>query len=176
MKIVSVQIYKPDCNSVIWTICSMLQWLEVKVWCKYKKSDNPHQLISSSPRLKVTHETKLKQLLFINWQRCLIINVPTVSPVYVCLHVEWRLSAASPSRGVLVLPVSKHPHDIEPDRGGTKPAVSPCSKCFVLEEAPAMAPRSQLHVTRLEMREALVSWTLSPQGWALSRIQSYTIL
>lgn len=80
--------------------------------------------------------------------------------------VECRLSAAFPSRGFLVLPVSKHPLDLEPVKGETRPAVSPCSKCFVLEEAPAMAPGSQLHVTRLEMREALVSWTLSSQGWA----------
>jgi len=60
-------------------------------------------------------------------------------------------------RGVLVLPVSKHPLDMEPGKGGTRPSVSSCSKCFVLEEAPAVAPGSQLHVTRLEMRGALVS-------------------
>lgn len=64
-------------------------------------------------------------------KRCLIINITTVSPVYVCIWVElsggW--CAAFPSRGVLVLPVSKHPLDMKPSEGeqGPQCLTAPCA-------------------------------------------------
>lgn len=73
--------------------------------------------------------------------------------------VEW--SAVSPSKGVRSS-LSANTHLTKTQQKGTRPTVSPCPKHFVLEEAAVVAPSSLSHVTRLEMREAVVHAGMSP--------------
>lgn len=102
----------------------------------YKSATHPQPLPPLSET--VTYETLSFPLC-----RRVIINVPAIRPVYARLpsRIEWRLCAAVlPSRGVLVLPVSKHPLDTEPGEGEQGPQCLPAPSALSWRRLPPWLP------------------------------------
>lgn len=88
---------------------------------------------------------------------------PAVSLLYLCLRDELTAGCVLHyPQGGPGSPSKQTPTWDGAKQRGNKAPVSPRSECFVRDEAPAMAPGSWPHVTRLKMRDALVSWTLTP--------------
>ena len=101
-------------------------------------------LSSTSPFCKQWH-TKLRSLCVCWYRQTQVMSDHkcTYSKTSVCVSpswIEWRLCATSPSRGVLVLPVSKHPLDMEPSKGEQGPQCLPAPSALSWRRLPPWLP------------------------------------